>query len=160
MADSPGHDRGWQQPAGKHRWRQDPGEGVNQDPRRTYREPPAAGLDPRRTYREASPGFDRAGAREPPAADAADDEVIVGLPHALRSRYRVLEELPNPGAEADVLLVRDAMSTGPGAAADDLRVVKVYRRNMHADQAVWAKIQCAQFGQHRALRGNRNLGRP
>ena len=143
LADSPGHDRGWQQPAGKHRWRQDPGESVNQDPRRTYREPPDPGLDPRRTYREApDPGFDpRRTHREPPAADAVDDEVIVGLPHALRSRYRVLEELPNPGAEADVLLVRDAMSTGPGAAADDLRVVKVYRRNMHADQAVWAKIQ-------------------
>ena len=44
LADSPGHDRGWQQPAGKHRWRQDPGESVNQDPRRTYREPPDPGL--------------------------------------------------------------------------------------------------------------------
>ena len=39
-----------------------------------------------------------------------------------------------------MLLVRDA-DAGPDAAAADLKVVKVYRQNMHADQAVWAKVQ-------------------
>ena len=176
LADSPGDDRGWR-PAETNRWRQDPGESVNLDPRRTHREPPDPGFDPRRTYREPpDPGFDpRRTYREPPdpgfdprrtyrespvagasgypsrapreggtgpdAGESADDQVIVGLPHALRSRYKVLRELPNPGAEADVLLVRDVMSTGRGAAADGFRVVKVYRRDMHADHAVWAMIQ-------------------
>jgi eukaryotic-like serine/threonine-protein kinase len=64
----------------------------------------------------------------------------MGLPPALRPRYMVLRELPNPGAEADVLLVRDA-DTDLNAAAADLKVVKVYRRGMHADHAVWAKVQ-------------------
>ena len=64
----------------------------------------------------------------------------MGLPSALRSRYTVLRELPNPGTEADVLLVRDT-DAGPGASGRDLNVVKVYRRGMHADQAVWAKVQ-------------------
>ena len=53
----------------------------------------------------------------------------------------MLEELPNPGAEADVLLVRDITTVGPGYGEVTLRVVKVYRRNMYADHAVWAKIQ-------------------
>jgi hypothetical protein len=81
----------------------------------------AAVPDPHRTYREAG----------------ADDHVIVGLPPALRDRYIVLSELPDPGTEADVLLVRD--KAVPEDA--DRKVVKIYRRGMHADPAVWAKVR-------------------
>ena len=124
--------------------------GAANDPRRTYRESPgqADDLDPRRTYRE---GAGAAGANSGSGGGgygsggygqhgSDGDEPIMGLPSALRSRYTVLRELPNPGTEADVLLVRDT-DAGPGASGRDLKVVKVYRRGMHADQAVWAKVQ-------------------
>jgi hypothetical protein len=110
-----------------------PGEAPVSDPRGTRREEG----DPRRTYREEA-GSPVLG---PDSGDYADDETIVGLPRALRSKYSVLRELPNPGAEADVLLVMDAGASRTAVTDADLKVVKVYRRNIHADQAVWAKIQ-------------------
>jgi hypothetical protein len=76
--------------------------------------------DPHRTYREA-----------------AADEQIVGLPRALRDRYTVLGELPDPGSEADVLLVRD--TAGPDGT--NRKVIKIYRRGVHADPVVWAKVR-------------------
>ncbi len=110
-----------------------PGEAPVSDPRGTRREED----DPRRTYREEAgspvPG--------PGPAEDGDDETIVGLPRALRPRYSVLRELPNPGAEADVLLVMDAGASRAAVTDADLKVVKVYRRNIHADPAVWAKIR-------------------
>ena len=145
-AEPPGDDRRWQSPR-ENRWQPDSGTRDNRDPRQTYREPPArdGGLDPRQTYRErpaTGPGYyPSQGDLAPGAGGFADDQFIVGLPPALRSRYQVLEELPNPGAEADVLLVRDITTAGPGYGEVPLRVVKVYRRNMYADHAVWAKIQ-------------------
>ena len=65
------------------------------------------------------------------------DEQIVGLPRTLRERYTALSELPEPGSEADVLLVRE------NAAPDDTnrKVVKIYRRGVHADPVVWARMR-------------------
>jgi serine/threonine protein kinase len=67
-----------------------------------------------------------------------DLDVIIGLPSVLRARYTVINELPNPGTEADVLLVRDNQV---GAGGDDLRVVKLYRQGIRAEQEVWAKVR-------------------
>ena len=118
--------------------------GKHRDPRRTYHEEPGQpdGQDPRRTYWEGSgPAWNSGSGTGGSDEDASDgDGPIMGLPPALRPRYMVLRELPNPGAEADVLLVRDA-DTDLNAAAAELKVVKVYRRGMHADHAVWAKVQ-------------------
>ena len=128
-------------------YRENPGAGAGEhDPRRTYRESPgqAGDLDPRRTYREDAGDSGFRGGSFGPGGYGQDgsygDEPIMGLPTALRPRYMVLRELPNPGTEADVLLVRDT-DAGPGTSGRDLKVAKVYRRGMHADQAVWAKVQ-------------------
>jgi serine/threonine protein kinase len=66
-----------------------------------------------------------------------DTQVILGFPPELRDRYTVLSEFPNPGAGADVVLAQD------NAAPNDAppKVVKVYRRGIHADPAVWAKLR-------------------
>jgi tRNA A-37 threonylcarbamoyl transferase component Bud32 len=121
------------------------------DPRRTQREPAAAGeeFDPRRTQREQrdadggqgqAPPYGQPAGSGPGTGESFGAPVLTGLPTALRSRYTSLSELPNPGAEADVLLVRDNASAGGDDAAAGLRVVKVYRVNVHADRAVWAKL--------------------
>lgn len=60
-------------------------------------------------------------------------ESTVNLPAALRDRYTVLEELPNPGAEADVVLVREAAGTR--------MLIKLYRRGIQADRAVGEHVQ-------------------
>jgi serine/threonine protein kinase len=70
----------------------------------------------------------------------AGEQVIVGLPPALSQTYTAIRELPNPGTEADVLLVRERGVTSPGGVAD-LKVVKIYRRGMHADQKVWDMVR-------------------
>ena len=110
-------------------------EGGDFDPRRTRWE----GHDPRLTRREGEGTASPAGG--PGHDEFADDEALVGLPRALRHSYSVLRELPNPGAEADVLLVMDAAASRTAITDADLKVVKVYRRNIHADQEVWARIQ-------------------
>lgn len=103
-----------------------------------------ADRDPRRTYRETAHQTYREGVAcsgpEPNPGWSGDEEIIVGLPPVLRQRYTVIRELPNPGTEADVLLVQES-GTAAGGAAPSLRVVKIYRQGMHADQAVWAKVQ-------------------
>ena len=115
--------------------------GKHRDPRRTYHEEPGQpdGQDPRRTYWEGSgPAWNSGSGTGGSDEDASDgDGPIMGLPPALRPRYMVLRELPNPGSEADVLLVRE------NAAPDDTdrKVVKIYRRGVHADPVVWAKVR-------------------
>jgi eukaryotic-like serine/threonine-protein kinase len=106
-----------------------PGAGANAG---RHRRDAPGDSDPRQTYREGQvpPGPGQT------VGAGADGDVIVGLPPALRDRYTVLEELPNPGTEADVLLVHDR-AAGGGARS----VVKVYRQGMHADPAVWAAIR-------------------
>jgi len=112
-----------QQPGGQEPYRQEPDGYATEREITGYateREFTGADHDPHRTHREA-----------------VADEQIVGLPRTLRERYTALSELPEPGSEADVLLVRD------NAAPDDTnrKVVKIYHRGVHADPVVWAKMR-------------------
>lgn len=100
------------------------------------------GADPRSTRREEQTIGTRRedGATSPRRENASGGaETIIGLPPGLRGRYRVIDELPNPGAEADVLLVQDRQADLTDG--NDRRVIKLYRRGIKADPAVWAAVR-------------------
>lgn len=58
---------------------------------------------------------------------------LLSLPPELAERYTIVDELPNPGTEADVLKVLDRAGTE--------LVLKLYRRNITAERSVWAKLR-------------------
>lgn len=69
---------------------------------------------------------------------------LVRLPGPLGQRFEVVSELPVQGAESDLLLVGEPVTTDvtedPGGGRDAHLVVKIYRRGYHADRDVWAKL--------------------
>lgn len=117
------------------------------DPRpyETRRDGPAA-AGPYETRRDPEPHGPHATRRDRPAGSAYETRVdgpigrhrspgstaLLSLPPELASRYTLVDELPDPGTEADMLLVADHAGTD--------WVVKLYRRGMHADPAVWKKL--------------------
>ncbi|MDR0737083.1 MAG: protein kinase [Zoogloeaceae bacterium] len=60
----------------------------------------------------------------------------VALPATLAERFRVTDELPAAGSEADLLIVEDLHS-------GDARVVKIYRRGIAPDKALLKKLATA-----------------
>ncbi|CAK0774156.1 hypothetical protein CCP4SC76_5820002 [Gammaproteobacteria bacterium] len=72
--------------------------------------------------------------REEPTATRRDgapetSSTLLNLPSGLASRYRILEQLPTQGAEADLLLV-EPLSGGKRV------VIKLYRRGIHPKSEV------------------------
>ena len=61
---------------------------------------------------------------------------LIQLPSALRNRYRILNQLRNYGAEADLLLVEPNNNEESGN-----RVVKLYRRGIQPKEDVLAKVK-------------------
>jgi serine/threonine protein kinase len=89
-----------------------------------------------RTRRDASddpkrPHHGRGGSEQQHAADTG----LIRLPPELAHRYRVVRELGVQGAEADVLLVRDARD-----ASGQEFVVKLYRSGITVDAEVWDRL--------------------
>jgi serine/threonine protein kinase len=82
--------------------------------------------DPMKTRRESLSEQSGNGAGD-------EDGSTIQLPAGLRERFTVVEELPDPGAEADVVRVLD----GGG----EQFVVKLYRRNVDASREVWGKLR-------------------
>ena len=60
---------------------------------------------------------------------------LIQLPSALRNRYRILNQLRNYGAEADLLLVEPNNNEESGN-----RVIKLYRRGIQPKEDVLAKV--------------------
>ncbi|MFF7334753.1 protein kinase [Streptomyces sp. NPDC008150] len=84
-----------------------------------------------RDHAAAEPVSPEPAAHDPALADP--DELLTVLPRQLATRFRVLNELPTMGAEANLLLVESEQG--------EQLVVKIYRRSgPQASREVWAKI--------------------
>ncbi|MDR1934134.1 MAG: serine/threonine protein kinase [Candidatus Accumulibacter sp.] len=79
------------------------------------------------------PLFSSATERAAPRAQAR-----IVLPPALAARFRVLDELPAAGSEADLLIVEAV-----DARADEPRVAKIYRRGIVPDEALLDRLAAA-----------------
>lgn len=67
-----------------------------------------------------------------PSESANEGEATIALPAGLRERYSIVRQFPDPGAEADVALVRSS-------DGEEL-VIKLYRLGVRADRDVWRRL--------------------